>query len=172
MQPLYRLADCHLDLLDQLVDGEVPPDLEPLLDASVANIDEKAAGIVKALRNLAATEDMLKIEIDRLQQRRKKIQERHEWLKDYLLRNMERLGLQRAGLPAFYATVQQSQPKVVLSEAAEKATSWDEFHELGLTHFVVESLELSKRSMLDAYKEGTPLPPSVSVVRGKHLRIS
>ena len=99
MEPLYAIADDILKLQDILEDAEgdegLQEALEEALSDSELDLKEKAANIVRLLRNWEGQMDMIKAEEKRLYERRKSIEARSDQLRGYLLWHLQRIDVKK-----------------------------------------------------------------------------
>jgi len=70
-------------------DGEISPEFSEELNAINMLHDEKVLNVAKFIKGLNAESEAIKNETDKLMQRRKSIDKKVEWLKNYIDRNCE-----------------------------------------------------------------------------------
>src|SRR5713101_6229417 len=97
---LTRLTGEFLDLADNLADCDpsdpmVVAQIEELLDASAATIRDKAAATAAMIREFEARAVAAQTEGERIIRHARSAQARATWLRAYLLRNLQALGLER-----------------------------------------------------------------------------
>lgn len=165
--PLYKLTDAireALAAIDDIADdtGEIPPDLEQVLDALQMAIEHKVEGICKFRANLIATAAGVKAEMDRLAAFYHALDSRADWLKGYILRHMMATGTQKIEAGTFRVRIQKnSRPSIALAAGAAIPEA-----------FLRVVREFDGAAAYAAWKAGEKLPECVRVVEGCHLRIT
>ena len=96
---LYELTDRYREVLDQLSepDDEAAEDerCQTLLLGLSDAFDDKVLGIAKVIRSMHADVAAIAGELDRLQARKRHLAGRIDWLKRYLLAEMEAVGREK-----------------------------------------------------------------------------
>ena len=96
---LYELTDSYREVLDQLSEpaGEESEDERcwTLLEGLSEAFDDKVLGIAKVIRSMHADVAAIAGELDRLQARKRHLAGRIDWLKRYLLTEMEAVGREK-----------------------------------------------------------------------------
>ncbi len=96
---LYELTDSYRRVLDQLSEpeGDDSEDArcQTLLEGLSEAFDDKVLGIAKVIRSMDADTTAIAEEVDRLQARKRHLSGRIDWLKHYLLSEMEAVGRER-----------------------------------------------------------------------------
>ena len=119
---------------------EVTKDIEEFLDEADPN-DEffmdtketlnvvweaKAGGVSAYVGNLEAQVTAIKNAEKNMANRRKSILKKVEWLKTYLMDNMERLGIEKIETDEFVVKIKKNPPKVVINNEEEVPEDfWD-----------------------------------------------
>ncbi|TRZ67802.1 MAG: hypothetical protein D4R98_03430 [Comamonadaceae bacterium] len=105
---LYQLSNNYVQALDFLTD----PDLDlPLavvndtLEGLEGELQDKAVNVAKFLRNMEATAAAIKTAEDTMTKRRKALEEKAKWLKDYIKANMEATGISKIECPYFKLSI-------------------------------------------------------------------
>ena len=114
---LYKSNE--LARLENFVDtdtGEI--DIASFNDAKIA-LQEKQLAVVAYLKNEGTRIDMLDNAIKELQARKKHMQTRHDWLKQYLLVNMQENGISEISAldSTFSAKIKTNPPKLIIDDA-------------------------------------------------------
>jgi hypothetical protein len=119
---LARLTGDFLDLAYLLADTD-PADaegvarIEKLLDGSAAAIQDKAISIASLVREFEARASAAQVEADRILAHVRASKSHASWLREYLLKNLEALGVDRIQTATTLLVVRQSPPSVeVLDE--------------------------------------------------------
>jgi hypothetical protein len=131
---LYSLSANYLQALDALTDPEADLPAEAVkdtLEALAGELEDKAVNVAKFLRNMEAMAEAIKVAEADMAKRRKSLESRVQWLKDYLKGNMEHSGVSKIECPYFKLSIQGNPAAVnILDEAAiperfkEQVVSW------------------------------------------------
>ncbi len=145
---LYQLSDNYLEAMDFLTDPEVDLPIEAIndtLEALGGELEDKAVNVTKFLRNMEAVADAIKAAEESMAKRRKALENRVKWMKDYLKGNMEHTGISKIECPFFKLSIQKNPAAVnILDEAAIP----EQFKEQ------VVSWKINKTAIKDAIKSG------------------
>lgn len=119
---LARLTGEFLDFVNKLADTD-PSDalaiaeLEALLDGSVTAIQDKTVAIAAVIREFEARAEGANTEAERIATHARAARSRAVWLRDYLLKNLELLGIPRIETATTVVVIRKSPPSVqVLNE--------------------------------------------------------
>lgn len=161
---LYQLTDNYREALDVLTDPEADLPIEAIndtLEALEGELEDKAINVTKFLRNMEATAEAIKAAEADMAKRRKALENRVKWLKDYLKTNMEACDISKIECPYFKLSIQKNPPAVnILDEVAipeqfkEKVVTW----------------KIHKNAIKDALKAGNNVP-GAKLVSGTRLII-
>jgi len=131
---LYQLSGNYLEALDFLTDPEVNLPIESIndtLEALGGEIEDKAINVTKFLRNMEAVADAIKEAEESMAKRRKALENRVKWMKDYLKGSMEHTGISKIECPFFKLSIQKNPAAVnIFDETAipeqfkEQVISW------------------------------------------------
>jgi hypothetical protein len=131
---LYQLSTQYVQALDVLTDpdAELPAEaVNDTLEALAGELEEKAVNVAKFLRNMEATAEAIKAAEVNMAKRRKTLESRVQWLKDYLKSNMEHSGMTEIECPYFRVTIQSNPPAIeifdedlVPAEFKEPVVNW------------------------------------------------
>lgn len=161
---LYELSQDYRQALVELTDPELelPPEvITDTLEGLQGSVEDKAINIAKFFRNLEAVTDAIKLAEDRMAKRRKTIEARVAWLKDYLKQNMEGCGIQKIESPWFVLSVQNNPWAVEISNEEAIPAKYKE---------KVVTIKLDKQAIKKALEEGKKVP-GASLTRGTRLSI-
>jgi hypothetical protein len=177
---LYDLANARA-ILDEFLaetEGEVTPALEELIEQLDGDVTDKVERVALYIREQLATAAAVKEEEARLAARRKSHERAAEGLKNYLQRQLERLGKTKVDGVLCTVALQPSPPSVKSTLTQQQLQDLWDTHEgdvIGvwrpLLVEIPEQYALDKRRVLDAYKAGQRLPDGVSIEQSAHLRI-
>ncbi|MGZ8212917.1 MAG: siphovirus Gp157 family protein [Methylosarcina sp.] len=161
---LYQLSGNYLEALDFLTDPEADLPAEAVndtLEAFTGELEDKAVNVAKFLRNMEAMAEAIKNAEADMAKRRKALENRVQWLKDYLKGNMEQTGITKIECPYFKLSVQNNPAAVhILDEDAVP----DEFKEK------VISWKIDKTAIKKAIQAGQSVA-GVSLISGTRLVI-
>lgn len=131
---LYELSSTYLKALDDLTDPELDLPIEAVNDTLEALGDEmenKAINVTKFMRNMEATAKAIKEAEAEMYKRRKSLETRIKWMKDYLKENMEHTGITKIECPYFKLSIQKNLVSVAITneesipgEFKEQVISW------------------------------------------------
>lgn len=156
---LYEICD---ELLAIGFGEEVPADMEAQLDTLLPALDQKFDNICRLLQEMEAHATAKRAEAKRLAGGAKTLEDRYEWLRSYLQRHLERIGMKEYRTPLFSATrTANSQPSVTFVGDVAALPP-------GLRKVTIE---VDKKACLEVFKAGGQLPEGVEVKTGEHLRI-
>ena len=122
--PLYQLADEFIAIAKALADQEMPEEvIADTLEGASGELEQKAWNIAALILQLDAETAMIKEAEQRMSARRKSLEKRVDWLREYLLLNLLRTGIAEISSPEFVVRVRDNPPRVVLDdeEAIPKA---------------------------------------------------
>jgi hypothetical protein len=101
---LYQLTDDYEKVLGELYDdetGEVSETSLSKLNAIGDALENKAIALASFIKNMEAESAAISLAKEAMGLREKRIKDRMEWLKSYLLNNMERTGKTEISCPYF-----------------------------------------------------------------------
>ena len=117
MAKLYELAQEYKAVFEELeeTEGEITPEIAEKLDRAGKNFDEKLEAAALYVLQLESDVKQLKEETARLQARAKTKQNRIEWLKNYILQQLEATG-RNIETPRVSVRKMQSPPHVIIDD--------------------------------------------------------
>lgn len=134
--------------------------LRQALDNLNMKFVDKVTNIVKFVKNLEAQRDAVASEAKRLSDRKKAIDNRIDWLKNYVKTAMQATQSEKIKYALFTIYVGQSQPSV-------EVLNIDEVEE----QFIKIKKEVDKTKILEQVKSTGVIPAGVNIVQGTHLVI-
>lgn len=112
---LYILAEDYRNAAAQLADLDLPPEVvADTLEGMAGDIEVKATNVAMFVRNLEATAEQIKVAEAAMAARRKAIENRAAHVREYLLTNMQRVGISKIECPYFKLAVRDNPPSVVV----------------------------------------------------------
>ncbi len=161
---LARLTGEFLDFVNKLADtdpSDVPAvaELEALLDGSVTAIQDKTVAIAAVIREFEARAEGAQTEAERIATHAQAARSRAVWLRGYLLKNLELLGVQRIETATTVVAIRRSPPSVQVLDEEQIPDAFKQ---------VVTSVDktLLKRALLDRQAIA-----GARLVHGRHLVI-
>jgi len=161
---LYELSaelDAILDQADADT-GELPPDAAEALDTLSLQFAAKAEDCAKAILNRNAEAEALRVEIMRLEKRRDALCDQTQWLKDYLLAELDHAGIDHIDGELLKVRAQRN--------SAASVTITDEGAVPDAFKRAVTEVKIDRKAIADAIKAGQEVPGATAEY-GKHLRI-
>lgn len=117
MATLYELTGDYLQLMEMLYDDEADPQaVADTMEGIGGEIEDKADGYAKIIRQLTADADTLKTEIARMTERKKALEEKAEKLKSTLKVAMETTGKTKFKTACFSFSIANNPVAVVLDD--------------------------------------------------------
>lgn len=144
---LYELSEQYESALNELSNMEdlTPEVVTDSLAALKGDLEEKGRAVAAFTLNVDADIKTLKDHEDAIAAKRKTLEKRRDWMRDYLRENMEKCGITKIESPYFNITLTKPRKAVVIDD--ETALPRDYMR-------VVESPDKSliKRAMDDGYE--------------------
>lgn len=163
---LYEISSEYEMVISALQEngGELTADLEAALERVNEAFDCKAEKVCLYVRNLLSLASAAKGEIERLQALAKSRTTAAESLKDYLFREMQRVGKEKIERPLAKLRIQaNSVPSIQCDHPETLPTEYQ--------HITV-SYSVDRDAVLRTLKNNQALPEGIVVERKSHLRIS
>ena len=158
---LYELANGYEVVLSIM--EEEGGDYVTALDQLAEEFDVKAEYIAKMVLNLSAEAKACKDEADRLAGKAKTATNKLQWLKQYLLNNMEKMRKEEIRGQVLSMRVQSNPPScVVIDPAKIPDLYW---------RVIPEQREPDKKAILELYRNCEEVVDGVQIQRTKSLRI-
>jgi hypothetical protein len=115
--PLYRLADEYLAIAKALAEQELPDEVvADTLEGASGEIEEKSWNTAALILQFEGEAAMIKEAEQRMSLRRKSLERRAAWLREYLLVQLIRTGIGEVDSPEFVIRVRDNPPKVVFDD--------------------------------------------------------
>ena len=118
---LYEIGQDYLRALDHFTDPEVDipaAAVTDTLDGIEGQLQDKAINVAKFMQNLDATASAIRDAEQQMARRRKAIENRARWIRDYLKANMEASGITRIESPWFRLAIQNNPVAVEITDEA------------------------------------------------------
>ena len=164
-KPLFALADEYLELAKVLSDEQDMPNTitDEILDAYSGELDAKCWNVAAMVLQFEGEAEMVRTVEKRIVARRKNLEGRADWLRNYLLVNMIRTGINELASPEFVVKVCDNPPKVILDDEDAIPDDYKEEETV-----VTIRKDVLRRAMLD---DGEIIP-GCHLEKGKRLKIS
>lgn len=149
---LYELANEYVEALEVLDDPDLPEEVvRDTLEALQGGIAEKGRAVAAYSLNLSVEIEALKAHEKRVAAKRKTLESREEWLREYLKHNMEKCGITeiKALDGTFTAKLGKGRPSVVIDDESLFADD---------SPFVKWTRSVSKTAIGEALKAGEDVP--------------
>tara|TARA_R100000458_G_C8238089_1_gene217872 strand:- start:449 stop:955 length:507 start_codon:yes stop_codon:yes gene_type:complete len=166
---LYELTKDIKEINDLIESGEIEAnDALDTLESLDLAVKQKGTDITALLLNEEASIKALKEAEEKIANRRKRKQNKIEWLKQYLLENMEANGIQSLESPEFAVSLVKNPPKVELIEDAEKL-----LHDKYGDRFIRSktTISVNRKELLEAMKKGEEIT-GAKIVQSNRLKFS
>lgn len=163
---LYELADQYRLLINKGVDIEtgelIEADSKALfkrLDEIKDNIGDKAENIGKLWLELQGESKAVEAEITRLAKHKARFETNSQWLKDYLLRELETAGLEEIKRATVKIAIRTNPPSANITNAEVVPKDYK--------RHIPESWEIDKKKILDHWKETGREVSGVEIITDK-----
>ena len=161
---LYVISQDYLQALDLFTDPEADIPLEAAMDTLEGiegQLQEKVVNVAKFMQNLDASAKAIKQAEQQMARRRKAIENRAQWIRDYLKNNMEAAGISKIESPWFRLAVQKN-PEAV--EIMDESKLPDNFK----SEVVV--VKIDKAALKQVLRDGVHVPGAM-LTQGTRLAI-
>lgn len=146
---LYELTDDYRNLLEMAqnpdIDGQA---IKDTLEAIQGDIEEKADGYAKVIKELSADTDKITAEIKRLTDRKNTIQNNIAYMKQSLTSAMTVTGNTKFRTDLFSFNIQKNPPALVVDD--EKAIPQE--------YLIPQEPKVNKKAIIDFLKGGNDVP--------------
>lgn len=162
MSALYELTADFKAVAQRLEEMELDAEtIRDTLDGYSADFDNKVIAIASLIRNLDATSTSIKEAETQMETRRKAMERKADWLREYVINNMKAIGKDEINCPLFSIKVRTNRPSVVVADDAYIPVAYQ------VQKFVVTP---DKKALLKALESGEKLE-GVSLVCSNTLSI-
>jgi len=161
---LYDLSANYLQALDTLTDPELDLPMEAIadtLEALEGELQDKAVNVAKYMKNMEAMIKAIKEAEQNMARRRQTLENRAQWLKDYLKGNMEACGFQKIESPWFRLAIQKNPASVNVFDENAVPTQFKK---------EVVTIKIDKTAIKNAIKSGEDVP-GAKLMNGSRLAI-
>lgn len=164
---LYELSEQFRELADELEEANL--DEQTMLDTlngstEMMNIEEKASGIIKMVKNWQGEIPAYDAEIKRLKNKKDSLKNRIDYIKSYLKYCLETAKLDKIKIGTLSVRIQKNGKGSVIIEDEKLVPA-------AYTDIIPEHTEISKERLYEDLKTGKEIP-GVKYEVGKHIVIS
>jgi CRISPR/Cas system-associated endoribonuclease Cas2 len=160
---LYDLAESYQNIQNLLdAEGADQESLNMALTVIETEIQEKGLNIAVILQGLKNDAEIIKAEETRLANRRKALETKYDWLRSYLMGELEKAKITEIKSPTQTITIQNNKPTVIIADEKKIPARY-------LT-VVPKSYVPNKVAILEAIKSGKKVR-GAELLQGKSLRI-
>ena len=163
---LYELTDAYRSVLEELsepsADGQEEARFQALLSGLGEAFDEKVLSIAKISRSMEADVAALAAEMERLQGRKRHLAGRIDWLKRYLLGEMEAVGRERVSGPTLTVSLAKAPPSCEVVSVEDVPAEYRRV-----------KVEADRSLILEHFRQtGEVVPGTTVAVDRRYVRIS
>lgn len=143
---LYEITQATQQLLEMLEEGEIP---EEAYNDTVESLGAEGAieDCIKAIRNSLAEAEAFKAEAERLTEKRRKAEDKAEWLKKLILDYMKVTDTKKAEAGLF-----------AVSRRATKSCELYDETQIPIVYLIPQPSKIDKKTILAKLKEGEHIP--------------
>lgn len=115
--PLYKIANEYLEIARNLADLDLPDEvINDTLEGASGDLETKAWNVAALIQQFEGDVGVIKDAEQRMASRRKTLERRCEWMRDYLLVQLLRVGIHEIESPEFVIRLRDNPPKVVFDD--------------------------------------------------------
>lgn len=160
MFKLYELTEMYQNIQELISNDETnSEELEKALREIKDNINSKVENIAKLIKNIEGDIEVLKIEENRLSERRRTLENKKDRIKNYLESQLKSMGISKVKTPLFTVSIQKNPPRIDI-----------ENEEIIPDSFVKYTKSILKKDIIQALKNGKEVP-GVKLIQTSSLRI-
>lgn len=164
MQPLYKIAEQYKNLYELIDNEEVDQDM---LNIALIAKSDTATEKIKPISLLIANYDSFLIELkkseERINSRRKSIENKIKWLKDYLIENMVKVRINEVIYPEFCISIKEN-PVSVVGDAIENPEKLPEKYRREKITYSADKIALKKDIEKGEIVDGVSLEKKMRIV--------
>lgn len=117
---LYELAAQYQRDLEYIQNSDLDEQqAAELLETMQGTIQDKAKNVAMVIRNMETTAEAIEAAEKEMASRRKSIERKIEWMKNYLLQNMERTGISKIESPYFVISLRDNPESLIVESDAD-----------------------------------------------------
>lgn len=117
---LYELAAQYQRDLEYIQNSDLDEQqAAELLETMQGSIQDKAKNVAMVIRNMETTAEAIELAEKEMAARRKSIERKIDWMKNYLLENMERTGITKIESPYFVIALRDNPESLIVETDAD-----------------------------------------------------
>ena len=164
MSTLYEIVNDYLTIQHMMEDPDLDPQaLADTMEGIEGELEVKADGYAKVIRNMEADIEAIKSEVNRLTDRRKTIEKNIQTLKLALQKSMEITGKTKFKTELFSFGIRNNAPSVIMDES--------DIRKIPSEYLRIRDPEVDKSKLKDALKNGVDLSGVAHLVSSTSLSI-
>lgn len=161
---LYEVVQDYLTIQHMMEDPDLDPQtLADTMEGIEGELEVKADGYAKVIRNMEADIEAIKSEVNRLTDRRKTIEKNIQTLKLALQKSMEITGKTKFKTELFSFGIRNNAPSVIMDET--------DIRKIPNEYLRIRDPEVDKNKLKDALKNGVDLSGVAHLVSSTSLSI-
>ena len=115
---LYEIASKYKALEQRLLDAAHDAQtIADTLEAEAGDLEAKSINVAMFVRNLEASAEQIKQAEKAMAERRKALESKAEYIRQYLFDNMKRCGISKIESPYFNLVIKKNPPKLIVDNA-------------------------------------------------------
>ncbi|MCH3962959.1 MAG: siphovirus Gp157 family protein [Clostridium sp.] len=161
MSKLYEISERYRNIQELLDNPELhDEDIKKALDSIGEEFDTKAENVAKVISSMSADAEGIKKEIERLQERKKAVENRVKGLKGYIYEQMQATGKKKIKGTLFTLAIQKNAPSVNVVDEDVVPEQYK----------IPQPSKLDKKAILEDLKQDKKIN-GVEIKQGTSLRI-
>jgi len=158
---LWGLVVQHQAILETLEEGEVTEEAEARFTELTEDLQDQAAIMVRHMDDKAAESDALALHIQRLTERKKRVDAARRRLKEWLARVMLEMGAKKLDVGTHKLSVQKSPPRVEVTCEGDLPSS-----------YLRTTTVPDKAALKEALRGGEVIPGAILVSGPDYVRVT
>jgi len=159
---LYELTAQHKQLEEIEETDDMAQAIADTFEALEGEFNDKAISLITVVNNMQSDTESIDREIQRLQNRKKVIQNRQDSLREYLRTNMDACGISKISCPLFTITLAKGRDVVLIEDETKIPTDYLN---------IKTSVTPMKAELLKDLKQGVDIPGAALGKSKPSLRI-
>lgn len=162
MAKLYKLTESYKTIegmLDQDIEYITQDEITQTLATIKDEFEEKVSSIGKLVVELRSDIEAVKVEEDRLARRRSGFTSKMEWLKSYLLVEMQSANILKVKRDVISVSIQNNPPSAELIDIDQVPEQY--------VRIIPERIEPDKKSIIEHFKETGEIVPGIDIITNR-----
>lgn len=168
---LYEISSEYAAFIEAFDNGDIPEEaFADTLDGIHGMFEDKCVAVACSIKNDGAMIDALTAEIERLKERKSKLERTSDSKRRYLMQSMQAVGVDKIkGDPRAQVSIKKNPPKVVFTD--KSAFLYQAISEGWTKYLTTPQPELNTNAVKSDLNNGVSLP-GVHIEQGKRVDIS